>query len=306
MKTLRSLALTFTVALSSPALAWWDMGHMTVAAVAYDQLDAAVRNKVDALIKLNPQYDSWVAAAKPADQAKVAFVHASTWADDIKSMHGYSSGSLKSDGPHAADNIGYSDHRRHLYWHFIDLPYAVEGTTPENPVIPNALTQIEAFRDTLTSNASDDIKSYDLVWLIHMVGDVHQPLHATSRFSPKLPGGDAGGNVESVCRSLVCSMKLHAYWDSLLGDHGGPTDAIALANRLPSADPVLAGETDVRSWCEESAAIARQSVYTSAIGDGPGPFTLDDAYDAQAHEIAKTQVALAGARLAYLINAALK
>lgn len=279
---------------------------MTVAAIAYDQLDQTVKAKVDALIKLNPQFDSWTASVSPGDQAKFAFIHASTWADDIKSMHGYLDGSVKSDGPHAIDNIGYSDHRRHTYWHFIDLPYSIAGATPEDPIAPNALTQIDAFRDTLATSASDDIKSYDLVWLIHIVGDVHQPLHATSRFSPKLPGGDVGGNAESVCRSLVCSMKLHAYWDSLLGDRGGPVDAIALAATLPPADVALASEVDVRKWCDESAAIARQSVYTSAIGDGPGPFTLNDAYDGQAHAIAKTQVALAGARLARLINAALK
>ena len=47
-------------------------------------------------------------------------------------------------------------------------------------------TQIVAFRKTLgDSGASDELKSYDLVWLLHLVGDVHQPLHATTRFNQR-------------------------------------------------------------------------------------------------------------------------
>jgi len=77
---------------------------------------------------------------------------------------------------------------RHKYWHFVDKPFSKDGTThfPELP-IPNAQTQIDAFRAVLASNADDALKSYDLVWLLHLVGDVHQPLHASSRVSRAAP-----------------------------------------------------------------------------------------------------------------------
>jgi hypothetical protein len=52
----------------------------------------------------------------------------------------------------------------------------------------NALTQIKAFTATLASNASDDVKSSDLVRLIHLLGDAHQPLHATPAFTAADPG----------------------------------------------------------------------------------------------------------------------
>src|SRR5262245_48474805 len=56
--------------------------------------------------------------------------------------------------------------------------------------------RIPVFRAALPygSGADDDVRSYDLVWLIHLVGDAHQPLHATARFSKTFPDGDAGGN----------------------------------------------------------------------------------------------------------------
>ena len=62
---------------------------MQIAAVAYDRLDPAVRAKVDALIKLNPDYSKWIGGVAEANRDRFAFVHASTWADDIKGEDGY-------------------------------------------------------------------------------------------------------------------------------------------------------------------------------------------------------------------------
>ena len=71
--------------------------------------------------------------------------------------------------------------------------------------------------DAIGTDESDDIKSYDVAWLEHLVGDVHQPLHATSRFTKNHPNGDAGGNLVLLC-AAPCRDELHAYWDGLLGD----------------------------------------------------------------------------------------
>ncbi|WP_244613232.1 S1/P1 nuclease [Methylosinus sp. Ce-a6] len=235
-----------------------------------------------------------------------AFVHAATWADDIKRSNNYQRRSIAQDGASATANTGYSDHLVHDYWHYVDLPFSSDGTPGETPQAPNALTQIEAFQQALASNsASDDVKSYDLVWLLHLVGDVHQPLHATSRFSRGMPKGDQGGNKETVCLAFTCGAKLHAYWDGLLGDRGGPSDAEALAATLPSPDATAAIEDPV-AWVRESEKLAERFVYVGPIGDGAGPFALTDAYQAEAKRIAERQVALAGARLAGSINAALQ
>jgi hypothetical protein len=64
---------------------------------------------------------------------------------------------------------------RHKYWHYLDLPFSPDGTAvrPLDPV--NALTLIKALTTALASNATDDVKSYDLVWLIHLNGALAGP-----------------------------------------------------------------------------------------------------------------------------------
>ena len=83
---------------------------------------------------------------------------------------------------------------------FVDLPFSPDDIALADAQTPNAKTQIALFRKTLKStSSSNDLKSYDLVWLIHLVADVHQPLHAASRFDKAHPGGDAGGTTASWC-----------------------------------------------------------------------------------------------------------
>jgi hypothetical protein len=106
---------------ASPARAWWDGGHMQIAAVAYDHLDPAVRAKVEALIKLNPDYSKWIGGVADADRDRFAFVHASTWADDIKGEDGYTDSGDTPTSHNAARNIGYADKLRYKWWHYLDL-----------------------------------------------------------------------------------------------------------------------------------------------------------------------------------------
>jgi hypothetical protein len=55
----------------TPAFAWWDAGHMQIAHVAYKHLDAPVKDKVDALLKLNADYAKWTAGAPDEKTAYV-------------------------------------------------------------------------------------------------------------------------------------------------------------------------------------------------------------------------------------------
>jgi hypothetical protein len=171
---------------------------------------------------------------------------------------------------------------------------------------PNAKTQISAFRAILASStASDNLKSYDLVWLMHLVGDVHQPLHCTSRFDHDQPNGDRGGNLVALC-ARPCRSELHALWNDILGTRTDPESAIKKAAKLEAPDPRLAAVKNEQTWINESFRAAKTSVYTDAIGVGAGPFIVDAEYRKQARAVAAERVALAGARLANLLNAALK
>ncbi|HEX5551011.1 MAG TPA: S1/P1 nuclease [Nitrospira sp.] len=311
MKTLLFITVAF-IGLVSHAAAWDDLGHMMVAAIAYDQLTPEVRQNVIALLRLNPQYATWVTDVPEDDKPRVAFLRASRWADDIKRDPAYmqdgSEGGNRPAGRNAARHIGYADKFMHKYWHFIDLPFSPEPIVLSDPLEPNARTQIALFRKALkSSTSSNELKSYDLVWLIHLVADVHQPLHAASRFDHTHPDGDAGGNGVLVC-SPPCEIqeKLHAFWDNVLGVSRDTAIAIDRANHLPAADPTRASISDEAIWIRESFEAAQTHVYVDPIEVGRGPYELTDDYIAAAQDLATQRIALAGVRLANLLNDALQ
>jgi S1/P1 Nuclease len=292
--------------LSRTAAAWNSAGHMMVAAVAYEKLTPAAHARVTSLLQLNPDYPKWVSRASRAERDEVAFVMAATWPDEIKSEREYENDGDRPSGADAGRNIGYADHLQHRYWHFIDLPFSTDHTPLLQPAVPNAQTQIALFRKTLASpSASDALKSYDLVWLLHLVGDVHQPLHTTSRFTHSQPEGDAGGNRVALCQR-PCRNELHAFWDDIPGTEKNPMVAIRRAAHLPGVDARVGAIDDERQWIRESFLIAQNSVYIRPIGDGPGPYFIDGPYREIAHRVAGDRLALAGARLARVLNEALR
>ncbi len=280
---------------------------MMIAAAAYPKLRPSLRAKLDRLIALHPDYPTWIAGIAPARRGLVAFMLASTWADAIKRDGRHGNDGNRPNGPAASRNEGYGDELQHRYWHFIDLPFSVDGTSPEPTPTPNAATQIAAFRAALGApNVSDALKSYDLVWLIHLVGDVHQPLHCIARFDRAHPTGDQGGNLVPLC-ALPCKDQLHGFWDTVLGTALDPASAVADAARLPAPDPHAARVRDEAEWVRHSFELAKARVYADPpIGPGPGPFTLDATYVAESRRLARLQAALAAARLANLLDEALR
>jgi hypothetical protein len=329
-------------AVAVPSFGWGSGGHMAVAYVAYEKLTPQARDRVDALIKLNPKYDTWKASlpatASPAVQNEMLFMIAATWADQIKGdghhvADGPNGGDRPPDDGTAGQNIGYSDTAMHKYWHFVDEPFSQDGTALQNPPTPNAETQIPVFRAALASDSADDLKSYDLVWLLHLAGDVHQPLHCASRFGQAQPNGDAGGNRVHVCTTTGkvttgtsakgkakatakakaskaapnCKGNLHAFWDDLFGTSPSPAPAMKIGKTLPAAPADPAADLDTAHWVKESFDDAVQKIYVNPpIGLGAGPFTLTPAYRKAALSLARERVALAGARLANILNKELK
>lgn len=299
--------------LISPALAWWDAGHMQIAYVAYKKLDAPVKDKVDALLRLNPDYGKWTTGIADAKTAKLyAFIHAATWADDIKTKE-YNYTRDKVDSPTAGQNIGYADKNQHAYWHFKDVNWSPDGTAlpPDDPV--DLVTQLNLMIAALpgSSGASDDVRSYDLVWILHLVGDAHQPLHGSGRYTRQIPNGDAGGNTEQVIPATGETVALHAYWDSLFGGYVSPYGAVFDADDKEglaslAVNDVAAKIADPQKWIDESADLAKQYAYAAPVSPGKNPVFLTREYETGARNIARSQAALAAARLANLINSALR
>jgi hypothetical protein len=308
-----ALALGCVLAFSLPLFGWGAVGHMAVAYVAYQQLNPATKSRVDALLKLNPDYDKWKGQVPPGtsatDQPMMLFMIAATWPDQIKSETGYTddgtAGGNRPDGASSSQNIGYADKLHHKYWHFVDTPFTQDHSTLPPIPTPDAETQIAAFRAVLASSKPDDLKSYDLVWLLHLIGDVHQPLHAATRVSSHDPNGDNGGNKVTLC-AKPCRNELHAFWDDLPGKGSDPSMAVSYGKRLAPADTSLANNLDTSVWIKESFDDAQNDVYVSPIGPGDGPFRLTPKYKTAAQKLAKERVALAGTRLANVLNSELK
>jgi len=306
MRRLLTAIPLFVCLLYQETEAWHAKGHLAVAFVAYQQLTPPIKTRVQALLRRNPSFDQWqtrLEGVSDEDKPALLFTLAAGWADDIKRDHRYRNDGNLPIGPEAARNIGYRDKLQHRYWHFVDRPFSTDGTALEDPPTVNAQERIELFRATLASTTvSDAVKSYDLVWLAHLVGDVHQPLHCTSRFLAAFPQGDRGGN--SVTLSCPgCGSELHGFWDGIVGETNRGTVAATFAHTLAAAPAAAANDTNVAHWITESFDFARSTVYLNPpIGVTAGPFAVTPTYRSNALDLGKQQIALAGARLAKLIN----
>jgi hypothetical protein len=324
---MKKLVLLFSALIVFPfsqiALAWNGKGHEVVAYIAYQHLDPETRAKVDDLLKKNPCYGEWSSTVSPLpanNQPVAIFMLAATWPDMIKSANydcqpghsfvsdGTHNGDVAPDSAEASQNIGYADTHRHKYWHFVDTPFSTDGTPIAPAPHPNALDEILTLTTALSSDESDDLKSYDLVWIEHLVGDVHQPLHDTTRFTKKHPSGDAGGNLVSICDTPGCKQELHAYWDSILGSADLEAALTKGEQFDTSPKPSEADKSDVHLWVDEGFQIAKSVVYQPPISEDEPDSAVGipgTQYRATAKRIAQSQVLLAGYRLAGLLNQAL-
>jgi hypothetical protein len=222
------------------------------------------------------------------------FVESACWADDIKSYRFLASST----------------------WHYIDLPYSMDGTNaPADNEIENVVWAIKQGYSTMTGYKRDSAileTALMIRYLIHFVGDLHQPLHATTMFSSKFPSGDRGGNSFKVSFDSQIS-NLHSLWDSVLGeleqDISRPASSAALANletfskglmsKYTRAD--LAAElsvTDWNQWAQGSTDLAKEYVYD---GITPGGSPSQD-YIKRGIDVANKQIVLGGYRLADIIR----
>jgi hypothetical protein len=216
----------------------------------------------------------------PGTRNTKLFMSAATWPDQIRGDKSYN-----ADGPEGGnrapvnggnENIGYSDKALHKYRHFFDTPISQDGTLVQPSFSPNAENQVKAFAGALALRESKNRESYDMVWLMHLVGNVNQPLHNATRFSQDAPNGDAGGNLVAI-NATACkdntATELHALWDGAIGSSEDPQAVISVPAAL-APQTVAAGDNDVDVWISESVKLAQTKAYVAQVGDGKGLFTL--------------------------------
>lgn len=315
-------ATCFAFSLSSdPALSWGNEGHRIVATLAGKILEAdspETLKKVEALLATDTDNE-----LTPKDIASEA-----TWADAFR---------------------GSSTQARDLseQWHFVDIDFDkpdVEAACFQRPKLGKGelasegpspdcvIEKIKQFRDELKKTGlAEDEKLLALKFLLHFVGDIHQPLHATSRRDPETGRDDRGANCVGLLRGHATKpTRLHSYWDTDLVVRALKSDVDQAATELmslvtPKNKQAWASDSP-DDWAQESYKLAKTKVYAGVIDQTPvetdfifkGPFGPDKKcgpskvyriapeYDDRALPIIKEQLAKAAFRLATLLKENLK
>ncbi len=294
------------IVLALPAAAWNATGHRIISAIAYDRLTPAAWAKVDDLIRAHPDYSTLFTADALTDsaaRARAAFLYASTWPDVIRGDTRFYD-ETRPDFVQTPLLPGFASMSRHVTWHYYDIPFAPDGAKPTLQSPPHALSELRRMLVHISSEPMADA-AYDLPWLEHILGDVHQPLHATTRFLKAQPKGDAGGNFVFVASNAGQSITLHAYWDNLAGTDPSDDAVSKFAASVTAEYPASSDfSLNPNRWLKESFKLDRSDVYSFGLGTGTKdqPLHLSAEYDARAKVIARQRIALAGYRLAAVLN----
>lgn len=322
----RAFALLALLLVAAPAFAWNAAGHMTVTKLAWDQLDAKDRQTLITLLKEHPHWDKFFTASKAKDvpDADYQIALASTWPDWLRGF------AKSNDAEGKKIYLFHKGPRHYINWPFV-LPADAEffagkplPTDPKDDIIRGLNQAMEELKDTKTH--SPKFRAVSLCWLLHLAGDVHQPLHNVGFFSQEIPTGDQGGNLFWV-KSDGVPVRLHGYWDDLFGfedydAHMKSYDrAVIAAARLTRADFEKSKfekelkVTDFEAWSKEGFRLAVDVGYRN--GKLPGRIILreyesdeekakapplPDDYRATAVATANRQAAIAGYRLAELLR----
>ena len=264
MKRSTALFALAVSALPSTCLAWGAEGHRIVAAIAADELTPAARKQVEQLLGAD---------------ALVGMMEASTWADEIR--------------------LKRPDTAR---WHFVDIPIRSDGYDPARDCRADDCVVGQIDRDAriiADRQLAVPVRAEALRFLIHFVGDVHQPLHAADN-------DDRGGNrLRVVLRQHHTNM--HAVWDvDVVRALGRSPEEIAVRLEreiTPTRQKVWSAGTS-RDWANETFQIARREVYGRVSGQGgtDAEIVLPPDYARKESDLAALQLEKAGVRLATVLN----
>ncbi len=265
-----------------PAAAWSANGHRAVALIAAARLSDAAKQAVTAILGPGVTLD----AIAPC-------------ADDIRGRSGFDCAGL----PLAAEPQSEP-------WHFIDVPVNASpaGAADLEAFCPNGacvVDQIRAAMKTLSDPAASQAqKQVALMFLVHFVGDEHQPLHCANEVVAGV--NDRGGNLKAVTFAGA-QINLHSLWDHQI-QPSDANDPAATSARLAAA---LQGQ-DVSSWLAgdfvaaaafESFTLAKTVVYPAYYASDPKSLGAD--YQAKMTPIVDQRLERAGVRLAALLESAL-
>ncbi len=307
--TIPFLLLIIMLLSVSGVKAWDDAGHKTIAYIAWQQMSPAAREKAFNILMSAPEdadlsvyylQDSRSAAVKKRE----LFMLAATWADIVRDRKFKN----RSEKYHKSN------------WHYADTFWTQENGQVK--ILPNpsgedggkAVEKLLEFDKVLrNASVSDEEKAIALAWILHLGGDIHQPLHTSARITELEPKGDQGGNLFLLTPKDTPreqSENLHWFWDSILGRiiaRNDMSDAEYISmlgemmmRKYPSAEiqnRLKLGE--FAGWQQENFRLATTDVFSPDLIRYETPSAK---YRRNAFQISEQQMALAGYRLGAMLD----
>ena len=313
--TIAAMTIALLVLLVESPRAWNGIGHQVVARIAWDNMTPAARRNAIALLQAAPAgaclRELFSSDPRPPEiRQREFFMRASTWPDIVRPQD-------------ASDTRPCTRfHRRD--WHFINFFWqgTSGATNAERPRdrtdvdVPelNGVERLSLLRPLVVcavpacgTQTAD--RATALAWILHIVGDLHQPLHTSARVTarPDEQRGDQGGNLFKL-ETTSTPLSLHGFWDGIVNrsmPQASTEPESVYLNRLATAimtkHPRVQLASRIRSgeftvWAREGFETTKQRVYPANLQRGRMP---SDEYRAAAFATSEQSIALAGYRLVF-------
>lgn len=275
---IKLILIVFIFCYSACIYAWDSTGHRVIAAIAYDNLTPAAKAHADELTQiLDPGY--------PPLQR---FLYVSALPDKWR-----------------------NNRRETSSWHFYDSPWTTDHSATKAAPTPNLMSSLNQNIEILKTSSNIPQQANAFAFVLHLVGDAHQPLHCINRFSEKYPKGDHGGNAVKISSNYA--DNLHTWWDRgvrlLIPKKSYPLrtrEITKLATRLQQQYPQTdfknsINDSNISEWVHNCSELAKTTAYNL-----PPSNRLNKAYKTAAKQVVETQLMLAGYRLAFILNETFK
>ncbi|MCY7281311.1 MAG: S1/P1 nuclease [Sphingomonas bacterium] len=276
------LFLTALVMAATPAAAYWEYGHETVARIALDSVRPETRSKIQALLRQGRLLDTPGCPVATIEQASV-------WADCIKPL---------------GDRFAYA-----FSWHYqnVDIckPFDLKAACKDGHCVSAQIERQARLLADIKVPTRERLMA--LAFLTHFMGDLAQPMHAGDR-------GDKGGNEVKANYGLVGGRtNLHSIWDGYLAERAistPPGGSGGLLANLPAEERERIAAGTVTDWSRESWEASRSKAYTSLLGEPCGEKsavrpTLTEANVQSLIPEVRREILAGGLRLALLLDDAL-
>ena len=319
------ILLGISLSLATPAYSWDAVGHRLSAAVALSYLSPDKQQALQEILQQHPRYqadflDSMPASVQRGDlasQQQWLLGQAAYWPDIARGLPPSEAALYNRPDWHYLDGAWVRDAATDQGNMYIGIrPYPdIQGAPAESVRTESDVSNIMTALDYNTRVLADTSRSgaeraIALCWVLHLMGDIHQPLHTGSLYSDTLfDDGDRGGN-----RIATDDGNLHARWDRALAGSGVTANLRSILGEQERVSrPRIAGmTTNWSQWLAESRGLLLHLVYSDSMkaaiaaaertGAEVPVQRLDARYVSSMERLARQRIGLAGLRIAIWVE----